>query len=59
VRNLVVYPITHEEKISSLKKAIERAMEDGGVGDIEPVALSEILEELERQTNPITDATVS
>jgi hypothetical protein len=49
MRNIIEYPITHEEKVSALKKAIKRSLADAGIGGIEPVALSEVLEEIERR----------
>lgn len=55
MRNILEYPVTHEEKVSALKNAIKRSLAVAGIGDIEPIALAEILEEIERDCPPKTD----
>lgn len=47
MRNIGQYPITHEEKISALKSAIETMMAEGKLGDIRPAALREVLSDIE------------
>lgn len=49
MRNIAVYPVTHEEKINALKAAIKNSLADGAIGSIEPAALTEVLEELEKR----------
>lgn len=45
MRNILEYPITIEEKIAALEAAIAQALDTEAIGDITPVALSELLEE--------------
>lgn len=56
MRNLAVYPITEEEKIEAVRAAIQRFLDDGGIGDVIPVALSEVLRDLETR-NALLNAT--
>jgi hypothetical protein len=56
MRNLAIYPITEEEKIDAVREAIQRSLADGGVGDIAPAALAEVLNELETR-NALLKAT--
>lgn len=50
MRNIIEYPITTEEKIAALEAAIQHALEDQGVGGIEALALSEVLDDLKGST---------
>ncbi len=49
MRNILQYPVTHEEKVAALKSAIKQLLDDddGPVGSIEPVALAEVLKDIE------------
>lgn len=49
MRNLAQYPITLDEKIAAVKKAIEVIDHPDQVGSIAPAALGEILRDLESQ----------
>lgn len=51
MRNLGQYPITHEEKISALKSAIETIMAEGKLGDIRPAALREVIADMEARSS--------
>ncbi|MBY3158391.1 hypothetical protein HFO56_39520 [Rhizobium laguerreae] len=56
MRNLEQYPITEHEKIEAVRAAIQRFLADGAIGCVVPVALAEVLKDLEtRKTLP--DAT--
>lgn len=41
MRNLIQYPVTRQEIYAALDWAIRKANEEGGYGDITPVALQE------------------
>lgn len=49
VRNLSIYPVTLTEKIEAVKRAIEYIDHPDQVGSIAPIALREILEDLEEK----------
>lgn len=48
MRNLAEYPVTHEEKIALLEKLRVEFMDEGRIGDMRPLLLSEIMEDLAR-----------
>lgn len=48
MRNLAEYPITYDEKIKLLENLHTEFMAEGRVGDIRPLLLSEIMEDLAR-----------
>jgi hypothetical protein len=56
MRNLALYPITEEEKIEAVRTAIQRFLADGGIGDVIPAALGEVLQDLETR-NALLNAT--
>jgi hypothetical protein len=56
MRNLEQYPITEEEKIQAVRRAVLRFSADGGIGGVVPAALGEVLKELETR-NAIINAT--
>jgi hypothetical protein len=49
MRNLLEYPVTIDEKIDAVRNAMKHALSSGGYGDIAPVALSMILDDLQAQ----------
>lgn len=46
MRNLLEYPITNDEKIAALDRAIKRIIADGCIGGIDAAALADVREHL-------------
>jgi hypothetical protein len=49
MRNILEYPVTIDEKIDAVRRAMTEASKTEAVGDIAPYALSLVLEDLEAQ----------
>lgn len=49
MRNILEYPITIKDKIAALETAIKLIIDEGAVGGVEALALSEMLSELKEK----------